>query len=115
MRSRNINLMTNNTRFLILPWVKVPHLASHILGRVMRNLQRYWMEKYNHPIYMVETFVETQRFKGTCYKAANFLRVGQTKGRSRQDHPDNRFVPLKDIYLYPLSKKFRQALGTEAL
>jgi len=112
VRSRNINLVTNNTRFLILPWVEVPHLASHILGRVMRSLGRYWMEKYNHPIHMVETFVETQRFKGTCYKAANFLRVGQTKGRSRQDHPDKRAVPLKDIYLYPLSKNFRQALGT---
>lgn len=115
IRSRNINLMTNNTRFLILPWVQVPHLASHILGRVTRNLQLYWMEKYNHPIHMVETFVETRRFKGTCYKAANFLRVGQTKGRSRQDHHDNRAVPLKDIYLYPLSKNFRQALGKEVL
>lgn len=115
VRSRNINLMTNNTRFLILPWVNVPHLASHILGRVTRNLPHYWMKKYNHPIHMVETFVETQRFKGTCYKAANFIRVGQTKGRSTQDQPNNRAVPLKDIYLYPLNKNFRQALGSKIL
>lgn len=114
MRSRNINLMTNNTRFLILPWVHVPHLASHILGRVTRHLQKYWLEKYNQPIYMVETFVEKHRFKGTCYKAANWLRVGQTKGRSRQERHGKMVVPIKDIFLYPLSRNFRRALCGEA-
>jgi hypothetical protein len=115
MRCRNINLITNNTRFLIFPWVQVPHLASHILGMVTRRLQTYWMEKYNHSIYLVETFVEQQRFAGTCYKAANWIRVGQTKGRSRQERQGKQVVPIKDVYLYPLSRRFRQALCAEAL
>jgi len=110
MRCRNINLITNNTRFLIFPWVQVPHLASHILGLVTRRLQTYWMEKYNQPIYLVETFVEHQRFAGTCYKAANWIRVGQTKGRSRQERQGKQVVPIKDVYLYPLSRRFRKAL-----
>jgi hypothetical protein len=115
IRCCNINLVTNNTRFLIFPWVQVPHLASHILALVTRRLQTYWMEKYNHCIYLVETFVEQQRFAGTCYKAANWIRVGQTKGRSRQERHSKQVVPIKDIYLYPLSCRFRQALCGEAL
>ncbi|MFC1864066.1 Druantia anti-phage system protein DruA [Thermodesulfobacteriota bacterium] len=114
IRSRNINLMTNNTRFLIFPWVRVPHLASHILGLVTRHLQQYWLKKYNHPIHMVETFVEKHRFNGTCYKAANWIRVGQTKGRSRQERHGKMVVPIKDIFLYPLSRNFRQALCGES-
>jgi hypothetical protein len=102
--------MTNNTRFLILPWVRVRHLASHILGAVIRRIRQDWVEKYGHPIHMVETFVEQDRFKGTCYKAANWICVGQTKGRSRQDRYQDLSVPVKDIYLYPLTKNFRQAL-----
>lgn len=109
-RAANLNGITNNTRFLILPWVRVPHLASHILGRVMRRLQQDWIEKYGHPVHLVETFVERDRFKGICYKAANWLHVGQTKGRSRQDRYNDRRVPVKEIYLYPLSRHFRQAL-----
>lgn len=106
----NINFITNNTRFLILPQVHILHLASHILGRIMRRIQQDWINKYAHPIHMVETFVERDRFKGTCYKAANWLCVGQTKGRSRQDRYTNLSVPVKDILLYPLSQNFRQAL-----
>jgi hypothetical protein len=113
IRCRNINLMTNNTRFLILPWVNVPHLASHILGMVIRHLQTYWMEKYNHPIHMVETFVEKERFAGTCYKAANWILIGQTKGRSRQERHGKQVVPIKDIYLYPLTPRFREGLCHE--
>lgn len=109
-RRDNINFMTNNTRFLILPWVRVRHLASHILGAVIRRIRQDWVEKYGHPIHMVETFVEQDRFKGTCYKAANWICVGQTKGRSRQDRYQDLSVPVKDIYLYPLTKNFRQAL-----
>ncbi|NOR22850.1 MAG: DUF4338 domain-containing protein, partial [Desulforhopalus sp.] len=101
---------TNNTRFLILPKIRVPHLASHILGRIMRRIQRDWESKYAHPIHMVETFVERDLFRGTCYKAANWLCVGQTKGRSRQDRYAKLSVPVKDILLYPLTKNFKQAL-----
>jgi len=109
-RKANINFITNNTRFLILPHVHVPHLASHILGGIMRRIQQDWINKYAHPIHMVETFVERNLFKGTCYKAANWRCIGQTKGRSRQDRYTKLSVPVKDILLYPLSINFRQAL-----
>lgn len=109
-RKENINFLTNNTRFLILPKVHVPHLASHILGAIMRRIKQDWITKYAHPIYMVETFVECNLFKGTCYRAANWQCVGQTKGRSRQDGKTALSVPIKDILLYPLTKNFRQAL-----
>ncbi len=109
-REENINFITNNTRFLILPQVRVPHLASHILGCIMRRIRQDWINKYAHPIYMVETFVQRNLFKGTCYKAANWLCVGETKGRSRQDRYTKLSVPVKDILLYPLRKNFRQAL-----
>ena len=113
-RKANLNLITNNMRFLILPWVKVPHLASHILGRVVRRISSDWIKRYHHPIYMVETFVEKERFQGTCYRAANWIYVGQSKGRSRNDRYTTLKVPIKDIYLLPLSKRFREALGHEA-
>ena len=110
-RKANINLITNNTRFLILPKVHVPHLASHILGAIMRRIQQDWITKYAHPIHLVETFVQQNLFKGTCYKAANWHCVGQTKGRSRQDgHNTQLSVPIKNILLYPLSKNFQQIL-----
>lgn len=109
-REENINFITNNTRFLILPQVCVPHLASHILGCIMRRIQHDWRCKYAHPIHLVETFVERDLFKGTCYKAANWLCVGQTKGRSRQDRYSKLSVPVKDVLLYPLTKNFRKAL-----
>jgi hypothetical protein len=110
--SRRINLIytTNNTRFLILPWVKVPHLASHILGLIVRRIASDWQDKYGHSLYLLETFVEKERFKGTCYKAANWIQVGETTGRSRNDRYNNLQVPVKDIYLYPLNKHFREFL-----
>jgi len=107
---RNLIYTTNNTRFLILPWVKIPRLASHILGHVCRRIVSDWQKKYEHPIHLLETFVEKGRFKGTCYKAANWVRVGETTGRSRNDRYKNICVPIKDIYLYPLCKNFREAL-----
>ena len=109
-REANINLVTNNMRFLILPWVRVPHLASHILGQVTRRIPADWEEKYGHPVYLLETFVEKERFRGTCYQAANWTRVGETTGRSRNDRYSTLKVPVKDIYLYPLRKRFREAL-----
>lgn len=110
-RQKNINLITNNTRFLILPWVRVPHLASHVLSLIRKRIVNDWMEKYNHPLWALETFVDTTRFKGTCYKAANWIYLGQTKGRSRQDRFHKIQTSIKDVYFYPLSSEFRKALA----
>jgi len=110
----NLQLLTNNMRFLILPWVRVFHLASHILGQVARRISSDWMARYNHPLYLLETFVERERFRGVCYQAANWIYVGQTKGRSRNDRYATLKVPIKDIYLYPLTKRFRETLTHEA-
>ncbi|MGB2809161.1 MAG: Druantia anti-phage system protein DruA [Sedimentisphaerales bacterium] len=109
-REKNLGLLTNNSRFLILPWVKVPHLASHILSRISRRVCSDWMAKYGHPIYLLETFVDRSRFRGTCYKAANWTLIGQTQGRSRNDRDRTTRVSAKDIYVYPLIKKFRREL-----
>jgi hypothetical protein len=113
LRQKNINLITNNTRFLILPWVRVPHLASHVLSLISKRIVNDWMEKYNHPVLGLETFVDTTRFKGTCYKAANWNCLGQTKGRSRNDRFHKIQTSIKDVYFYPLSSDFRKVLGHE--
>ena len=110
-RSRNLSLTTNNTRFLILPWISVKYLASHILSKVLKRIEDDWAAKYGHPVYLLETFVERDRFAGTCYKASNWTRVGKTKGRSRNDIYNTMKVPIKDIYLYPLVKRFRKVLA----
>jgi len=111
-RSQRLHLLTNNTRFLIPCWVRVRHLASHILSRITKGLSDQWQGKYGHPIYLLETFVERDRFVGTSYQAANWVRVGQTKGRSRQDRADGTHhqVPIKDVYLCPLHPRFREFL-----
>ncbi len=110
LRAKNLTLVANNMRFLILPWVKVPHLASHILGKVSRRISSDWQDSYGHPLYLLETFVECARFSGTCYKASNWHLVGSTKGRGRNDRSHSTELPVKDIYLYPLSKTFRKVL-----
>ncbi len=110
VRSRNLPFVVNNNRFLILPWVNVPHLASHILGKVCRRLSKDWQNKYYHPIYLAETFVERGRFKGTCYKASNWIHVGGTKGRGKLDIKQECLLPVKDIWLYPLENSFREKL-----
>jgi len=109
-RSRNLSRLTNNTRFLILPWVHVPHLASHVLGRISRRIRADWQNKYAHPVDLLETFVERERFLGTCYKAANWIHIGSTTGRSRQDRYHTLVAPVKDIYVYPLIPRFKEAL-----
>jgi hypothetical protein len=109
-RTRNLPLVANNMRFLILPWVRVPHLASHVLGLAARNLSALWQLKYGHPICLLETFVERERFRGTAYRAANWIKVGATKGRSRNDRQHNLQVPVKDIYCYPLHRQFHRLL-----
>lgn len=101
-RGERLHLLTNNTRFLIFPFVRVPHLASHILSLIIKRISADWERKYGHPVYLLETFVETGRFKGTCYRAANWLCVGGTTGRGRNGGHHNIIVPIKDIYLYPL-------------
>jgi uncharacterized protein DUF4338 len=110
IRERNLGLICNNTRFLILPWIKVPHLASYALGACLRRLSSDWRHRYGTEIALVETFVDTTRFKGTCYKAANWQKVGQTKGRSRQDRQRKIKVPIKDIWVYPLRRGFQDTL-----
>jgi hypothetical protein len=109
-RRENLRFMTNNTRFLIPPWVAVPHLASHVLSLCARRVSADWKKKYGHGVHCLETFVETGRFRGTCYKAANWILVGRTSGRGRNDINNARALPEKDIYLYPLDKSYRQTL-----
>jgi len=112
VRMQNLHLVANNSRFLILPWVRVPQLASYLLSRIARRVSADWQAKYGHPIYLLESFVQTDRFAGTAYRAANWVRVGQTKGRTRQDQPDGTWhrSAIKDVYLYPLGRGFRQCL-----
>ena len=110
-RLKNIALLAYNTRFLVLPWVTVPHLASHILGRMTRMLSVDWQRLYGHPIYFVETFIDPQRFRGTCYLAANWTLLGETTGRGKDDlaHKANRSI--KQVLGLPLVKDFRQRLS----
>ena len=112
VRAQNLHLIANNTRFLILPWVRVPHLASHVLSRIAKRLSHDWQAKYGHPLYLLETFVERDRFTGAAYRAANWICVGQTKGRTRQDRPDGTWhqTAIKDVYVYPLQRGFRRHL-----
>lgn len=109
-RQRHLRGLTNNTRFLIFPWVQVPQLASHLLGQVVRRLNGDWQAKYNHGIALLETFVDRDRFRGACYRAAGWVHVGATAGRSRNDVNNTLRVPVKDIYLLPLSPDFRRRL-----
>ena len=109
-RKRNLVYLTNNTRFLILPWVKAKNLASYLLASIMKRLTKDWLRRYSHPIYFVETFVDQSRFSGSCYKAANWRYLGETTGRGRQDRNHQFQVPPKYIYAYALSQKFRPLL-----
>jgi len=110
VRERNLQRLTNNTRFLVLPWVSVPHLASHVLGLIIRRIRADWQSKYGHPIHALETFVDRERFKGTCYQAANWVRLGSTQGRTRNDRNHCLRASVKDVYLYPLIRGFRREL-----
>jgi hypothetical protein len=113
-RKRNIRFVAYQTRFLILPWVRVPHLASHLLGRMARQLCADWVRVYAHPVYFMETFVDTERNRGTCYRAANWTELGRTTGRGKADlaHKPNR--SLKTIFGYPLVADYRERLSTIA-
>jgi uncharacterized protein DUF4338 len=109
-RRRNIRFLAYNTRFLILPWVQVPHLASHILSRMARRLSADWERVYRHPIYFLETFVDPERFRGTCYRAANWVVLGRTTGRGKDDHTNRPNRSLKEVLGYPLTPRFRELL-----
>jgi hypothetical protein len=111
LRRRHLHLIAYNTRFLILPWVKVPHLASHLLGRIARLISGDWEKLYRHPVYYLETFVDRERFKGTCYRAANWVFLGLTTGRGIKEKTHKVTRSRKDVLGYPLSKDFRAKLG----
>jgi hypothetical protein len=113
-RRRNIRFIAYNTRFLILPWVQVEHMASHILGRMATRISADWQRMYEHPLYFLETFVDPERFRGTCYRAANWVLLGRTTGRGKQS---NSYVPnrsIKEILGYPLARRFRELLESIA-
>jgi hypothetical protein len=111
-RLKNLCRVVINTRFLILPWVKVPHLASHLLGLNTRRISQDWEKLYHHEVVWLETFVDPERgFEGTCYKAANWVYLGQTTGRGKDDQTNKANRSLKLIFGYPLRKDFRQVLG----
>jgi hypothetical protein len=109
-RERNLPLIVNNARFLIMPWVHSKNLASTILSRVVRRLPDDWESRYKIRPVLLETFVDSERFAGTCYKAANWIYVGKTKGRGKLGPAGKQSVPIKDIWLHPLSRHFRRQL-----
>jgi hypothetical protein len=109
-RIRGLGWVANQQRFLILPWVRVRHLASHLLGLATRRLARDWQSRYGHPVWLVETFVDQERFVGTAYQAASWLHVGQTTGRTRQDRQRTIQSPIKTVWVRALHPHFRQLL-----
>jgi hypothetical protein len=109
-RSHNLHLVVNNARYLILPWIRSPNLASRILAGVARQLPGDWESRYHYQPVLLETFVERERFQGTCYRAANWIHVGHTQGRGKLDRWTQRLLPVKEIFLYPLRRDFRRRL-----
>jgi hypothetical protein len=109
-KAQHLHFVANNTRFLVVPWVKVKCLASKVLALNIKSISDDWMTVYQHPLYLLETFVQQNRFKGTCYKAANWIRVGQTKGIAKSGHDHLVHGNIKDVLLYPLGKGFRKKL-----
>jgi hypothetical protein len=111
-RQQRLGALANQQRFLILPWVRVTHLASHLLARATRRLSADWQARYGHPVWLVETFVEQDRFAGTAYQAAGWLHLGYTTGRTRQDHQRTLQSPLKSVWVRALHPRFLQYLTT---
>ena len=108
--AHNLHLIAYNSRYLIAPWVKVPHLASHVLGRIARRISADWQELYHHPIHLLESFVDIERFKGTCYRAANWQCVGRSVGRGTKSKTHAATASIKELWVYPLGRNFRQKL-----
>jgi Domain of unknown function (DUF4338) len=113
-RQDRLSHLANNSRFLILPWIQTPHLASYLLAQAVRHLRVDWPARHGLPLWLVETFVETERFSGLCYRAASWIHVGQTQGRTRNDRQHGLEAPRKDVYLLPLSSRFRERLCASA-
>lgn len=109
-QKRNLPLTADNNRFLILPWVRVKFLASHILSQIAKQISGDWVKKYGHPVYLLETFVQKDKFKGTCYQAAGWIYAGDTKGRGKKDRYRECALPEKSVWLYPLKKDYRNYL-----
>lgn len=112
-RKQNIRYLAYNTRFLILPCVNVKFLASYLLGLITKRISSDWGKIYSHPIYLLETFVDTSRFKGTCYKAANWIYVGNTTGRGKNAKTHKPTKTIKSIYVYPLCKDYKERLQND--
>jgi len=110
-RRANLHLIAYNTRFLILPSVRVRHLASHVLAQAARQLSADWERLYAHPIHLAETFIDPERFRGTCYRAANWIYLGLTTGRGKDDQTNRPNRSLKQLWVYPLRADFRRRLG----
>ena len=110
-RRKNIRLIAYNTRFLLLPWVEVPHLASHLLSRMAGVLAQDWERIYHHPLYFLETFVDPARFRGTCYRAANWVVLGRTTGRGKDSQSKRPNRSIKEVLGYPLVRDFRARLA----
>jgi hypothetical protein len=110
VRRQNLHLLAYQSRFLILPWVRVPHLASHLLGRLSKVLPEDWQRLYQHPVYFLETFVDLERFRGTCYRAANWVYLGQTTGRGKDDQTHRPNRSRKAVFGYPVCRDFRRRL-----
>ena len=114
IRQKNLHLIANNVRFLILPWVQVSCLASYLLALNRHCLSQDWQRLYHHPVYLLETFVDTQRYCGTCYKADNWIYVGQTTGRGKLNKSHQPLLSKKAVYVYPLTGNFRRELCHDA-
>lgn len=110
-RKRNLHLLAYNMRFLILPWVQVPHLASYLLGRMSKLVPCDWQKIYAHPVYWLETFIDPARFRGTCYRAANWMALGRTTGRGHNARTKKRTQPVKELLALPLTARFRELLN----
>ena len=111
LREKNLHRVVNNARFLILPWVHAPNLASMILAQVAKALPAHWQDQYGARPVLLETFVEKTRFQGTCYRAANWIHLGQTLGRGKLGPAGKQSVPIKDIWVYPMTNDFREQLN----
>jgi hypothetical protein len=111
VRQRNLHRVIQNSRFLILPWIRSPNLASCLLAMARRVLPRHWEQRYGYRPVLIETFVELGRFQGTCYRADNWLYLGNTKGRGRYDRHTRAELPPKAIFVVPLTADFRRVLN----
>ena len=113
VRQQNLKFLANNTRYLIMPWVHIPHLASHLLGRISRIISSQWEKRHGHPLYYLETFVQPDRYKGTCYKAANWKSLGLTTGRGVKAATSKKTVPVKELLVLPIDKRYSRKLNIE--